>query len=240
MNIHVIASVNEVRTEDVRGKTVIVIDVLRATSTMITALTRGCKEIYAVETVQQAKELHRPGALLGGERHCKRIPGFDLGNSPLEYEENYVEGKTIIITTTNGTRAIERSSGASDILIGSLLNARACAQKAAGLGREIVIVCSGTQDVFSLEDGLCAGLLVEELTAQAAGTGHKPQVNDFGLSMLYAYRQVQSRLVEALLNSSNGKRLASIGFRHDVEYCAQVNTINAAAIVREGKLELMK
>jgi 2-phosphosulfolactate phosphatase len=236
VNIHVIASVNEARTEDVRGKTVIVIDVLRATSTMITALTRGCKEIYAVETVQQAKQLHRPGALLGGERHCKRIPGFDLGNSPLEYEENYVEGKTIIITTTNGTRAIERSAEASHILIGSLLNGRACAEQAAALGQDIVIVCSGTQDVYSLEDGLCAGLLVEELLDIATVP---VQVNDFGLSMLHAFRQTKHQLVDTLLQSSNGKRLASIGFRQDVEYCAQVNTIRGAAIVRDGKLQLV-
>ncbi|WP_284640451.1 2-phosphosulfolactate phosphatase [Paenibacillus silviterrae] len=236
MYIHVIPSVNEAQAEDVQQKVVIVIDVLRATSTMLTALANGAKEIYPVETVQQAKQLYQPGFLLGGERHCKRIPGFDLGNSPLEYQDNHVAGKTLVITTTNGTRAIEKSAKASHIFIGSLLNARACAMKAAELGKDIAIVCSGTQDVFSLEDGLCAGLIVQELI-ELAGDG--VQVNDFGLSMLHAYRQVQDNVLAALQQCSNGKRLMQIGFPEDVAYCSQVNTMPLVAMVQQGKLQLV-
>ncbi|UUZ79568.1 2-phosphosulfolactate phosphatase [Paenibacillus sp. P26] len=241
MNIHVIPSVFEARTEEPLHKTVIVIDVLRATSTMLTALANGCTEIIPLETVQQAKSLQQEGDLLGGERACKKIPGFDLGNSPLEYRNAAVAGKRLIFTTTNGTRAIQKAGKQNRILIGSLLNARACAVKAAAWKEELAILCSGTSDVFALEDGLCAGMIVDELGRlygkPAENAEAHLRVNDFGLSMLYAYRSVQDRLADALLSCSNGKRLTKLGFREDVIYCSQKNTIDLAPEVRGGKLE---
>ncbi|MCZ8512811.1 2-phosphosulfolactate phosphatase [Paenibacillus filicis] len=244
MNIQVIPTVMEARTEELHHKTVVVIDVLRATSTLLTALVNGCKEVIPTETVNGAKSLQQEGDLLGGERGCKKIPGFDLGNSPLEYEPAAVTGKRIILTTTNGTRAIQKAGKISRILVGSLLNARACAARAMECGGELVILCSGTQDVFSLEDGLCAGAILDELI-QIAG-GAEPdnaqtsfKVNDFGLGMLYAYRGVRDRLTETLLASANGKRLTKLGCREDVLYCAQRNTIGIAPEVRGGKVEAL-
>ncbi|MED4601977.1 2-phosphosulfolactate phosphatase [Paenibacillus validus] len=246
MHIHVISSVNEARTEELQHKTVIVIDVLRATSTMLTALANGCRTIVPVETVNQAKSMQGKDELLGGERFCKKIPGFDLGNSPLEYTSELVTGKTVIMTTTNGTRAIQKAAKASHILIGCMLNAAACARKAANLTGDIVIVCAGTQDVFALEDGLCAGLLIDELLRlHAAGavrgnlTGPNAPacVDDFGLAMLQAYRNVQDRLLDALLTCANGKRLTKIGFHDDVVHCAQTHVLDLAPMVRHGRLE---
>ncbi|MCS7461652.1 2-phosphosulfolactate phosphatase [Paenibacillus doosanensis] len=236
MEILVIPSVNEARADDLVNKTVIVIDVLRATSTMLTALTHGCAAIYPVETVLQAKHLHQSGWLLGGERACRKIPGFDLGNSPLEYTDARIAGQTIVMTTTNGTRAIQKAHKASAILAGSLLNGKACAAEAAALNKDIVILCSGTQDVFALEDGVCAGLIVEELARMAGSSGIECDICDFGLSMQYAYKQVQSDLTQALLHCSNGRRLSKLGFREDVVYCSQANTISLVPVVREGKL----
>ncbi|WP_159882216.1 2-phosphosulfolactate phosphatase [Paenibacillus puerhi] len=246
MHIQVISSVNEARGDDLQHKTVIVIDVLRATSTILKAIDSGCMQLIPVETVNQAKNMQRPGELLGGERFCKKIPGFDFGNSPLEYTSDRVEGKSIILTTTNGTRAIQKSSKAAHVLIGSLLNARTCARKAAALSEDVVILCAGTQDMFALEDGLCAGLIVEELLkleadgwprrSSAAGTD-AVTIDDFGLSMLLAYRHARDNLEEALLSSSNGKRLKKIGFHEDIVYCAQVNVLEYAPIVRNGRLE---
>lgn len=240
MIIQVIPSVGEVRSEDLYHKTVIVIDVLRATSTMLTALANGCRQIIPVETVNQAKASHSEGTLLGGERFCKKIPGFDLGNSPLEYTTDVVSSKTLIFTTTNGTRAIQKAGKASHILIGALLNAKACASMAASFHEEIVIICSGTQDVFALEDGLCAGAIIDELTRRDqtdASPSAALTLNDFGLSMLYAYRNVQDRLEDALLASSNGKRLGKIGFKNDLIYCAQMNLFDFSPLVRGGKIE---
>lgn len=249
MHIHVISSVNEARTEELQNKTVIVIDVLRATSTMLTALAEGSRAIIPVETVNQAKQLQRTGELLGGERFCKKISGFDFGNSPLEYQSEKIADKTVIMTTTNGTRAIQKASKAGHVLIGGFLNAASCAEKAFRLSDEIVLVCAGTQDVFALEDGLCAGMLISELlrlNAESPPRGTEQnqmppeQVNDFGLAMLHAYRSVQDRLQETLLATSNGKRLSKIGFHDDVIYCAQTNLYKLAPEVHHGKIETVK
>jgi 2-phosphosulfolactate phosphatase len=236
VEIMVIPSVHEARMDDLVNKTVIVIDVLRATSTMLTALAHGCAEIYPVETVIQAKQLHQPGFLLGGERSCKKIPGFDLGNSPLEYMDEHIAGKTIIITTTNGTRAIQKSLKATTIIAASLLNGKACAIAAAALKKDIVIVCSGTQDVFSFEDGVCAGQLVEELLCLLQPEGVKVEVNDLGISMQYVFRQAKGDMTKALLNCYNGKRLTRLGFKQDIIYCAQMNLHPIVPVVRSGKL----
>lgn len=236
MDITVLPSVNEARADELVNKTVIVIDVLRATSTILTALAHGCQAIYPAETVLQAKQLYQPGFILGGERACKKIPGFDLGNSPLEYTDASIAGKTLIMTTTNGTRAIQKAGKAGTILAASLLNGKVCAEEALSLKKDIVILCSGTQDVYSLEDGVCAGLLVDELLKASVESRAELGINDFGLSMLYAFRHVQHNLTEALLHCSNGKRLCKLGFLEDIKYCSQMNTIPLVPIVREGKL----
>lgn len=236
MDITVVPSVNDARSDELINKTVLVIDVLRATSTMLTALAHGCQAVYPVETVLQAKQLQQPGFVLGGERYCKKIPGFDLGNSPFEYMDDHIAGKTLVITTTNGTRAIQKASKASTIIAASLLNGKACAMEAAASKKDIVIVCSGTQDEYSLEDGLCAGLLIEELQQLLDPTAQEININDFGLSMLHAFRYVQSDLTKALLNCSNGKRLSKIGYQDDVVYCSRMNLIPIVPVIRDGKL----
>jgi 2-phosphosulfolactate phosphatase len=236
VEITVIPSVNEARSDDLVNKTVIVIDVLRATSTILTALAHGCDAVYPIETVMQTRQLQRPGWLMGGERSCKKIPGFDFGNSPFEYMDDRIAGKTILITTTNGTRAIQKALKASTILAASLLNGSACAQEAALLRKDIVILCSGTQDVFALEDGICAGQLIEELQRLLSAEGIAASVNDFGLSMLYAFRQVQPAMTEALLNCTNGQRLTKLGFVEDIIYCSRMNIIQLVPVMREGKL----
>jgi len=238
VEITVVPSVNDARSDELINKTAIVIDVLRATSTMLTALAHGCQAIYPVETVLQAKQLQlqHPGYLLGGERYCKKIPGFDVGNSPFEYMDERIAGKTLVITTTNGTRAIQKAGKACTIIAASLLNGKACAAEAYAAKKDIVIICSGTQDAYSCEDGLCAGQLVEELKLLAGSSGSELNVNDFGLSMLHAYRYVQSDLTAALLNCSNGKRLCRLGFQDDVVYCSRMNLIPLVPVIREGKL----
>jgi 2-phosphosulfolactate phosphatase len=238
MHIDVIASIGEARSDELAHKTVIVIDVLRATSTMITALSMGCRGIIPVETVLQAKELHKEGDLLGGERFCKKIPGFDYGNSPLEYSNAAVAGKRMIMTTTNGTRGIQKACKAEHILAGALLNGKACAQTAADFRRDVVIVCAGTQDAFSLEDGLCAGQIVEEI-ALLLGEANIT-VNDFGLVMRYGFLQVKSDIPETLLHCSNGKRLSKLGFIQDIRYCAQMNVLNIVPVMNNGMMGIHK
>jgi 2-phosphosulfolactate phosphatase len=238
MQIDVVATIGEARSDEFLHKTVIVIDVLRATSTMIAALAHGCRGIVPVETVLQAKELYQQGDLLGGERFCKKIAGFNYGNSPQEYTGADIFGKRLILTTTNGTRGVQKACKAEHLLAGALLNGKACADAAVQFKRDIVILCAGTQDVFALEDGLCAGQLVDEIGNLIGASS--VNVNDLGLAMRSSYLLLRANLPEVLLHSSNGKRLSKLGFTHDVNYCAQRDTTHVVPIFRDGMLTPFK
>lgn len=233
MQMDVIPSVNEARSDELAGKTVLVIDVLRATSNMVTGLVHGCTGIIPVETVAQAKALQSPAVLLGGERNCRKLAGFDLGNSPFEYMEQRIAGKLIGMTTTNGTRAVQKTQRAHKVIACSLLNVTACAEAAWTSGRDVYVLCSGTQDEFSQEDGLCAGMVVEELKRLMAGG---VECNDFGLAMQANYIHHRHRLADALLECTNGKRLSRMGFEADVEFCSRVNQYKLVPVLQNGIL----
>ncbi|MFC4777451.1 2-phosphosulfolactate phosphatase [Paenibacillus sp. GCM10023252] len=221
MHVHVVSSVNEASSEQLQHRTTIVIDVLRATSTIIAALAAGAAGVVPVETVMEARALQREGDLLGGERFCRRIPGFELGNSPSEYTKELVLGRRILLTTTNGTRAIHKSLRSDHVLAGSLLNAEACAKSALELRRDIVLLCSGSHDEFAIEDGLCAGLLLNHLTRLSSSS---IDTDDFGTAMLSLYRHQAASLLSTLLQGATGKRLVKLGLRRDVEVCAAADT----------------
>lgn len=233
-HVAVIPSVNEASTDDLMGKVAIVIDVLRATSTIITALHHGCAGVMPVETVYQAREIRSgENVLLGGERNGKKIPGFDYGNSPFEYLSSELQGKLLVMTTTNGTRAIQKSAKASHVIAAAMLNARAAAKQALTWNKDIAIVCAGTKDAFSLEDGLCAGLVIREMT-DISDT--KPRLNDTALAMLLAYEQVRDRLAETILMCRNGQRLARAGLAEEVHYCTQTNVLDTVPVLADGIL----
>lgn len=230
VRITVIPSVNEACVDDLIGKTAVVIDVLRATSTIITAIHQGCSGVVPVETVYQAKERKKGDELLGGERNGRQIPGFDLGNSPFEYMTEQVRDKTVIMTTTNGTRAIQKSAKASSVIAAGMINARSAARSALSLKRDIVIVCAGTKDKFSLEDGLCAGLVIAEIERLS---GERAECDDFGMAMRLAYLHAEDRLEDEVKSCRNGKRLARIGLGEEVEYCAQRNITDVVPILQD-------
>lgn len=232
MRADVIPSLGELLSDELLHKTVIVIDVLRATSCMVTALEQGCAGILPVETVNQAKCLHGQGSLLAGERFCRKILGFDLGNSPYDYLNEDVAGKQVIMTTTNGTRAIQKSHKAETIFAGSILNARSCAAAAAAKKRDIVIVCAGTQDSFSLEDGLGAGFILAELER----LGLPLELNDFGMAMYALYIQRRNDLPQAILACKNGRKLVKMGLQRDVYFCTQPNEYQTVPVLKGNKL----
>lgn len=233
MRVDVISNVEKACKDDFLNKTVIVIDVLRATSTMITALANGSTNIIPVETVREAWGLKKSDEIMGGERYCQRIAGFQLGNSPLEYLEPTIKGKTIILTTTNGSRAIRKSLQAAHILAGAMLNASSCAQLALEFQKDIVIVCAGTRGKFSLEDGLCAGLIVCEMMKIDQ---QSLQLNDFGYAMLYAHQYRKHQMSETLLHCANGRKLSKLGFREDVLFCSRVNLFSTVPIMQDQSL----
>ncbi|MBW7473564.1 2-phosphosulfolactate phosphatase [Paenibacillus oenotherae] len=221
MHIEVISSVNEARADRFTHRTAIVIDVLRATSTMITALQAGAVSIYPVETVLEARTLQRQGYMLAGERFCRKIPGFELGNSPNDFTPEVVQGRRIVLTTTNGTRAVHKAMRADFVLSAALLNATACAKAAIELRRDVVLLCAGCHDDFALEDGLCAGLIIDRLKALSSSS---VGIDDFGTAMLGLYHSSKECVAERLTASSSGKRLIKMGFGRDIESCAQLDT----------------
>ena len=163
LNVHLLPDLAD--PHDLAGHTSVVIDVLRASTTITTALQHGAAEVIPCLTVEEARQLsgQRPGSLLGGERGGKPLPGFDFGNSPAEYAAERVADKTIVFTTTNGTKAMTRCMGSGRILIGAIVN-RAAVCRAVAEDERVDIICAGTDGEFSMDDALGAGAMVSQLS----------------------------------------------------------------------------
>ena len=218
-------------------KLVIVIDVLRATSTMVTALANGCQSIIPVLSPEDAIErrLTLPGSLLGGERYVLPIEGFDLGNSPFDYVPEKVGGKKVIITTRNGTRAIRDASAAPKIWMACFLNMQSVilavlrqfeqSDKLQG----VVVFCAGTEERFDLSDTLCAGMLID-------GLGSNVTLNDLGEASRMLFRSSGNFLVDKIRDSVHGKKLIASGFERDVVYCSTQNILPIIPVFQEGEV----
>ncbi len=217
------------------NRTVVVIDVLRATSVMVHAMSQGASEIIPVATVEEAfqmrKVLPRHSAILGGERGSKKIPGFDLGNSPKEYVAERVKGKTLILTTTNGTKAFYLVSTAKKILVGSFLNIGVTAQKCLELNRDLFIFPSGDEGNFSLEDNLCGGMLIERMMKISR---RRIALTDASHCAQILYERYKNNIVEAFHLSHHGKELIKRGFGEDLVYCAQIDITNIVPEFKDG------
>lgn len=209
------------------GRAAVVIDVLRATTTITTALVNGADTVVPVlapeEAFQVVQENPERQFILGGERKSVLIPGFHLSNSPLEYTPAKVGGRPILFTTTNGTRAIRRAASADVVYIASFMNAPAVAKELSRLGKPVAICCAGTYDQFSLEDTACAGAIIDFL----AGPDQSVELNDLGLVARELYRRFDGRLTELLQLAEHGQNLARLGLREDLLFCAQLGTTTA-------------
>jgi 2-phosphosulfolactate phosphatase len=214
---------------------VVVMDILRATSVIVYAMSQGASEIIPLATVeeafQMAKAFPRGFAILGGERNSKEIPGFDLGNSPREYAAERVKGKKLILTTTNGTRAFHAVSSGKEVLAGSFLNIGAVARRCVESNRDVFIFPSGDEGNFSLEDTLCGGMLIDLIANQ-----EKKQIflNDASYAAQIIYQRFKNNLLEAFHLSHHGKELINRGFEDDLAYCAQIDVAPLVPIFREG------
>jgi 2-phosphosulfolactate phosphatase len=232
--IDVFSSAHSFKEEDVRDKTVVIIDVLRASSTMVTALQNGAKGIIAVEDMDDASKIsHNLDAqsfLMSGEKNGVTIEGYDLGNSPLEHTEEVVKGKTIILNTTNGTKAIRRCSLADQIIIGSFLNLKAIVDYLQTLDEEVLLVCAGWRGRLSLEDMLCAGNIIYELCGgQLTAEARDGAKVAFGL-----YEKFGDDIENSIKSSNYAVRLRDIVSEEDLEYCCQRNTTDILPALNEG------
>jgi 2-phosphosulfolactate phosphatase len=195
---------------DLEGKIVVVVDIFRATSTMVTALANGVKSIKPVEDLESCRLLADHDYIIAGERNGQLAVGFELGNSPLSYLEGAYEGKRIAMTTTNGTVAIERSKKrAEEVLIGAFLNLQATATYLDQKNRPVLIFCAGWKGKFNLEDSLYAGALASMLQF--------PYDCDGTLAMETLYKQVKDDLVDFLKKASHAKRLQNYNIEEDID-----------------------
>jgi 2-phosphosulfolactate phosphatase len=217
---------------DLDGTLCVVFDVLRATTTMITALHHGAAAVIPVADIPEALALRaqRPEVLLAGERDGLRITGaltggveFDLGNSPREFTPERISGRTIVMTTTNGTRALRSCAHARRVLVAGLVNLAVVAREVLATSEvEVLIVCSGTHEEASFEDTLGAGALCEALWPHAAGA----RIADSAEIARQIYRQHAEDLVGAMRHARNGRRLLALpALARDVAVCLERDTI---------------
>ncbi|MGE5508805.1 MAG: 2-phosphosulfolactate phosphatase [Chitinophagales bacterium] len=221
----------ELGKERLSDAVVVAIDVLRATTTAVTALSNGAAAVQAVAEPEEGRALlaalGEGAGLLGGERHGRPLPGFALGNSPAEYQPGRVRGKRIILTTTNGTRLLALCQEAREVVLAALVNAGAVARWLAGRPERVVVACAGRVGGFSLEDTVCAGLIVRRL-----GPGWQPTARAAAAVGLYGLYRDQ--LVRALGESPHGRYLADIGLGADLADCARVDRYALVPRRREG------
>jgi len=220
-------------------RTVVVIDILRATSVMVHAMSQGAQEIIPVRTVEEAfqvaKTFPQNTTLLGGERESKKIEGFDLGNSPREYMAEKVRGKRLILTTTNGTKAFHSVSSAAEILAGSFFNIGATAQRCLEAERDLLLFPSGDEGSFSLEDTVCGGMLINWIIRKG---GKLVVLTDASHSAHILYQRFQNNIVEAFYLSHHGRDLVDRGFEEDLAYCAQIDVTQFVPIFRDGVIKV--
>ncbi len=209
---------------------VVVIDIFRATSAIVTAFYNGVSKMIPVATVEEAKEYQRNGYLAAAERNGEMIEGFELGNSPFGYMNNKVKGKTIAISTTNGTQAIEASRKASKILIGSFLNLDVLCEYLSAQKKDVILVCAGWKNKFNLEDTIFAGAVVEKLTSES---GFEITC-DSAIASKHLYNLAKNDLFGFLGNSSHRNRLAKLDLERDIKYCLTPNQCPVIPVM-EGK-----
>lgn len=217
---------------DLSDRIVVIIDVFRATSTIAAALHQGANEIIPVADVQECIDLGNtlPNALTAGERDGKVAPGLQHGNSPLEYPRDFIEGKTLVLTTTNGTRLLHMCTGAGEIITGSFLNLGAVCDYLLAQQKNVLLACASWKDRYNLEDSLFAGAVYDRI-------GEHFSMNcDSTRAAAHLYREAKNDLYGFIQDSSHFLRLSKFGLQYDMEYCCQTDHHNVLVKLQGGKL----
>jgi 2-phosphosulfolactate phosphatase len=211
---------------------VVVIDVLRATSAICAAFDNGIKSIIPVATIEEAREYQKQGFLVGAERKGQIVDGFDFGNSPYSYMKEELKGQDVVLSTTNGTKALSIAKDAETVVVGSLLNLDVLCEWLAKQDKNVLCLCSGWQDKFNLEDTICAGAICEHLL----NTGEFTSDEDSSIAAKYLYLSAWDNPLGYLKSSSHRRRLKNLNLNEDVKYCLTPNTSNSIPILNDGKL----
>jgi 2-phosphosulfolactate phosphatase len=239
MRVDVFFGPHELTAADMTNRVVAVVDVLRASSTIAVALANDARAVVPLasseEVVSRSKSLTRSEVKLAGERKSKAISGFDLGNSPLEYTKEVVDGKTIMITTTNGTAAILAVQGARDLVVASYVNFSAVlSMLGAALrgGTDVTILCAGQDRRFALEDAACAGRFVQHITVKQT----KAEINDAAHAAMLIDKKYGTNIKRMLKASAHGQALIEAGFEEDIAVCAGVDTYPVIPVYQERQI----
>jgi len=216
----------------------IAIDVLRATTTMVTALAGGAEAVQVFsdldKLINESESWPTEKRIRAGERGGAKVAGFDMGNSPLDCSPEQVEGKRLFISTTNGTRSLERVQKAGAVMAGAFINRQAVVNYILSEKPETVwIVGSGWEGSFSLEDTACAGAIAHSLVAQLNLPVDRIAGNDEVIGAIALYQQWQDNLLELMHHASHGKRLLRLDCDEDLKYCVQMDLLDVLAIQRE-------
>lgn len=227
---------------DVAGRTVLVVDVLRATTTICAALHHGAKAVVVAADIEDATRLahtlDKRDVLLAGERNCVRIPGFQLGNSPDEMSPDQVRGKTLVMTTTNGTRALLATGGAREVVVASAVNlsaAAAVASAALEAEGDLLILCAGRDHGFGMDDAYVAGRLA---VAALGGRRTRKGLNDAALVSVDMVRRYGDRIERVFALSHAGRDLAALGLGADVMAASRVDSHPVAPRYHDRRIAL--
>lgn len=219
---------------ELKGKIVVVVDVLRATSSMVTAFAHGIEKIIPVSSLDDCRTRRQQGFLTAAEREGRKAEGFDLGNSPFSYMEPQIQGKTLVMTTTNGTHAIRLSMAADQVLAGAFLNLSSVAAFVEAAQKDVLVVCAGWKGNFNLEDTLFAGGLADRLE------GSFSFANDAALAALHLYRQARTDMNGFLSASSHVQRLKNLDIIKDIEFCLQEDLYEVVPVLTGECLVALK
>jgi 2-phosphosulfolactate phosphatase len=214
----------------VHDRTVVVVDILRATSCMTTAFAHEVASITPFAKLDDCLAMKSKGYFTSGERDGKKVDGFDLGNSPFEYMDESLKGQKIAFTTTNGTQAIAKSIGAREIVIGSFLNLSAVVNYLRKSENNILVVCAGWKGKVNLEDTLFAGAIVELLKDMFAPECDAPTAAQ------HLYNQAKYDMVDFLKDSSHVRRLAKLNIYKDIQFCLTLDQYDVVPVLKNGVL----
>lgn len=238
MRLDIYLTPGEVVPGEIAERTVVVLDILRATTTITHALNNGARAIYPVSSIEEALRLAntfgRDEVLLCGERKCLPIEGFDLGNSPHEFTRERVAGKILVMTTTNGTAALSMTGGAARVIVGSLLNLGTVVAELVRAGGDPVILCSGRDRHFAIEDAVVAGVMAARLMDAAPGDW---VMNDAALAAIALAREFGVK-AGTFRMSESGRALLATGHESDLDFCAKMDTLNVLPVLHERNITL--
>lgn len=214
---------------DVTNKTVVVVDILRATSCMVTAFAHGVDCIMPFPDLETCRGMKKLGFITSGERNGEKVDGFDKGNSPFEYMEE-IRGQKIAFTTTNGTQAIGKAVGAKDVVVGAFLNLGVVSEYVLMSPGSVLVVCAGWKGKVNLEDTLFAGALVDKVS------GHIEPECDAAVAARHLYNLAKGNMMEFLKQASHIRRLNRLGIHEDIEFCLTEDKYDVVPRLENGIL----